>query len=70
MLNRNLICSFIIVLFHLVGLYGFLAPGFENLFIKLVPFHLLLMLVLMIITAWDKSSDIIDLPFWYIQQGF
>ena len=70
MLNRNLICSFIIVLFHLVGLYGFLAPGFENLFIKLVPFHLLLMLVLMIITAWDKSSDIVRFVFWVYLASF
>jgi putative membrane protein len=57
-------------LFHLVGLYGFLEPGFENLFIKLVPFHLLLMLVLMIITAWDKSSDILRFAILVYLAGF
>ena len=33
----------IIVIFHLVGLFGFLIPVAQPYFIKLVPFHLLLM---------------------------
>ena len=58
-MNRTLFCSLIIVLFHLVGLYGFLSPGLEDLFIKLVPFHLLLMLLLMVLTVNDRSADLI-----------
>lgn len=57
-LNRVQICSFLIVLFHAVGLIGFLIPGLETLFIRLVPFHLLLMLFLLILTAADHSSEL------------
>lgn len=57
-LSRLQICSFLIVLFHAVGLTGFLIPELEGLFIKLVPFHLLLMLSLLILTAADNSPDL------------
>jgi putative membrane protein len=33
----------IIVIFHLVGLLGFIIPGIDSQFLKLVPWHLLLM---------------------------
>lgn len=52
------ICSFLVVLFHAVGLAGFLIPDFEQLFIRLVPFHLLLMLLLLVVTADDKSTSL------------
>ncbi len=58
-MNRTLFCSIIIVLFHLVGLYGFLTPALELLFIKLVPYHLLLMLGLMVFTVNDRSLGLI-----------
>ncbi len=70
MLTRANICSLIIILFHLVGLYGFLNPGLHGLFIKLVPFHLLLMLVLLIISGYDGSSGILFLAFRIILAGF
>ena len=57
-LDKIKICSFLVVLFHGVGLAGFLIPDFEQLFIRLVPFHLLLMLFLLIITADDKSPEL------------
>lgn len=60
----------IIVLFHLVGLYGFLTPAFEDLFIKLVPFHLLLMLFVMVITANDRSADLIKFAIGIYLAGF
>lgn len=69
-MNRTLYCSFIIVLFHLVGLYGFLTPAFEDLFIKLVPFHLLLMLFLMILTVNDRSPDLIKFVIGIYLAGF
>ncbi len=58
-LNRTVICSFIIILFHLVGLYGFLTPELSELFIDLVPFHLLLMLLLLIFSIKERSSHIL-----------
>lgn len=58
-LNRTVICSFIIILFHLVGLYGFLTPELSELFIDLVPFHLLLMLLLLIFSIKEWSSHIL-----------
>lgn len=58
-LNRTVICSFIIILFHLVGLYGFLTPALSELFIDLVPFHLLLMLLLLIFSIKEWSSHIL-----------
>lgn len=58
-LNRTVICSFIIILFHLVGLCGFLTPELSELFIDLVPFHLLLMLLLLIFSIKEWSSHIL-----------
>ncbi len=69
-MKRNLLCSIIIILFHLVGLYGFLTPAFNGLFIKLVPFHLLLMLLLMIFTVNDKSADLIKFAIVVYLAGF
>jgi putative membrane protein len=60
----------IIVLFHLVGLYGFLTPAFELLFIKLVPYHLLLMLALMVITVNDRSLHLIKFAVSVYFAGF
>ena len=54
-LNKTIICSIFIVMFHLVGLYGFLNSDLEKLFIALVPFHLLLMLSLLVISTNDFS---------------
>ncbi|WP_411274358.1 carotenoid biosynthesis protein [Daejeonella sp.] len=56
MFNKANICSLIIILFHFVGLYGFLNPELSHLFVELVPLHLLLMLLLMMISGYDKST--------------
>jgi putative membrane protein len=40
----------IIILFHLVGLIGLSIPSLRPLFLKIVPWHLLLMLVVIIIS--------------------
>jgi len=58
-MNKNLFYGFIIVLFHLVGLFGFLNPAWEVFFIKLVPYHLLLMLLIMIFTVEDRSYNLL-----------
>lgn len=54
------VCSFLIVMFHLVGLTGFLVPSTISVFLKLVPFHLLLMVFLLIVSHRDKSNS-----FWF-----
>jgi len=40
----------VIVIFHLVGLLGFLIPSAQPYFIRLVPFHLLLMFVVIVLS--------------------
>jgi len=45
----------LIILFHAVGLTGFLMPELSPLFVKLVPYHLLLMLVVMLY-SYDRVS--------------
>lgn len=56
-LNKTIICTIFIVMFHLVGLYGFLNSDLEQLFIALVPYHLLLMLSLLAISTDDFSFN-------------
>lgn len=41
--RHNRIAITIIILFHIVGLIGFILPSFDVVFLKLVPWHLLLM---------------------------
>jgi bisanhydrobacterioruberin hydratase len=43
--GEQLTLIIIIVLFHLVGLIGFCIPSLHGLFLELVPWHLLLMLI-------------------------
>lgn len=56
-LSKANISRFFIVLFHIVGLVGFLNPNLNKLFLTFVPFHLLLMLILLVINqaAWGKN---------------
>lgn len=70
MFNRANICSFIIILFHFVGLYGFLNPNLSDFFIKLVPFHLLLMLLLLIISGYDGSRNFLVFALVVYSAGF
>lgn len=69
-LNKTIICSFLIILFHAVGLAGFLIPEYEQLFILLVPFHLLLMLLLLAVTADDNSTELKVFAFIVYVLGF
>ncbi|WP_245681390.1 carotenoid biosynthesis protein [Arcticibacter eurypsychrophilus] len=50
------ICAWLVVLFFTVGLGGFLYAPLIDLFKALVPYHLLLMLVLMIISQPGKKE--------------
>jgi putative membrane protein len=49
MFNKTRVSISIIILFHVVGLAGFFVPAFTPFFLRLVPFHLLLMLAVIII---------------------
>jgi putative membrane protein len=53
--NQMVIPIFIIILFHLVGLIGFLVPGLTPVFLRIVPWHLLLMLMVIIFS--HKNCD-------------
>ncbi len=58
LLNRSsLIISGLVLLFHAVGLYGFMDVERTATFIKLVPMHLLLMLALMLISQQEKNRN-------------
>jgi putative membrane protein len=46
--KQTVIVIFIIILFHFVGLIGFLIPGLIPVFLRIVPWHLLLMLMAII----------------------
>ena len=50
------ICAFLAILFYTVGFLGFTHPEYSNQFKLLVPFHLLLMFVLMLISHEDKNE--------------
>ncbi|WP_231459194.1 MULTISPECIES: carotenoid biosynthesis protein [unclassified Pedobacter] len=47
-LRKKKIAVAVIIIFHLVGLTGFLIPLLQPYFMKLVPFHLLLMFAIII----------------------
>ncbi len=46
----------IIILFHTVGLIGFFVPALTPLFLKLVPFHLLLMLLVILANHYRLNN--------------
>ncbi len=50
----------IVIIFHLVGLIGFLIPSFHRTFLSLVPYHLLLMF-LIIILSYNGEKKILFL---------
>ena len=52
MKKKQYILSFFVILFHLVGFLGFFF-GYKELFTSLIPFHLLLMLLLLV---WSYES--------------
>lgn len=51
--DKQTVLIFIIILFHVVGLAGFATDALQPLFLQIVPFHLLLMLVVVCISHQD-----------------
>lgn len=58
-LGKKELSIIFIIVFHIVGLIGFLVPALYELFLSLVPFHLLLMAGILIINQKEFS-----LNFW------
>ncbi|MDB5023874.1 MAG: hypothetical protein JWP78_1629 [Mucilaginibacter sp.] len=52
--NKQVIC--IIILFHLIGLIGLSIPLTRSIFIELVPYHLLLMLVIIMLSHQNTGG--------------
>jgi putative membrane protein len=60
----------IIILFHLVGLIGLLMPLSRSLFLQLVPYHLLLMSVVIIFTHQPLNKQFILFMLLIVALGF
>ncbi|RYZ99371.1 MAG: carotenoid biosynthesis protein [Sphingobacteriaceae bacterium] len=57
--KKNGLLIFIIILFHVVGLIGFALTAYRELFVMIVPFHLLLMLAMVLISHQYFNSRFI-----------
>lgn len=60
----------IIVLFHLVGLIGFAIPAMQPVFLKLVPWHILLMLIVILCSHRPMESKFILFALLITMSGF
>ncbi|WP_256009263.1 carotenoid biosynthesis protein [Desertivirga xinjiangensis] len=49
--------SILVILFHIIGLAGFAIPSLSKLWRDLVPFHLLIMFVILLVSQTGKNSD-------------
>jgi len=54
--SRQIILISIIILFHLVGIIGLAIPATRTIFLEIVPWHILLMLVVIIISHQSIDS--------------
>lgn len=68
-LNSKL-AIFIIVLFHAVGLIGLILPATHTLFLKIVPFHLLLMLLVVFFSHKGINTKYMGFAFVIYLSGF
>jgi putative membrane protein len=59
MLKNTTVSLIVIALFHIVGLIGFFVPALTPMFLRLVPFHLLLMLLVVLYNHYRP-----DEKFW------
>lgn len=57
--SKTTVSIIVIILFHIVGLAGFFIPAVTPLFLRLVPFHLLLMLIIVIINHYRPDEKFI-----------
>jgi len=70
MFSKTRVCILVIILFHVVGLAGFFIPAATPLFLRLVPFHLLLMLVIVIISHYRPDEKFFGFALLLFVLGF
>jgi putative membrane protein len=68
--NKTRLCIIVIILFHLVGLIGFIIPSLIVLFMALVHWHLLLMLGVIIYSHDNRDNKFILFTFVIAAAGF
>lgn len=56
-LDKSGLSKIFIIIFHLVGLIGFLLPKYHDFFLSFVPFHLLLMAGILIANQKEYSKN-------------
>jgi putative membrane protein len=59
-----------IILFHAVGLIGFCIPALRPLFLQIVPFHLLLMLIVIILSHQNRNDKFLAFVLAIFLSGF
>lgn len=57
-LDKSGVSKIFIIVFHLVGLVGFLVPHMEEFFLSFVPFHLLLMGAILIVNQREFNAKL------------
>ncbi len=68
-LNKPLLSILFIIIFHLVGLIGFMLPGRIDFFLSFVPFHLLLMALILLANQTDFNKNLWIGVFTFIAVG-
>lgn len=68
--RKATIAIVIIVLFHVVGLIGFFIPVLQPLFLKIVPFHLLLMLAVVVYSHQSFGLKLVKFALIVFTLGF
>lgn len=69
-LSKTNISIIVVILFHIVGLIGFLIPFLRPLFLQIVPFHLLLMLFLLLINHHGRIFKLLLFALIVMLSGF
>jgi putative membrane protein len=60
----------LVIMFHVVGLIGFLTPSLRLLFMQLVPYHLALMMVLLVLAHRPINTQFILFVLLILIMGF
>ncbi len=68
--GKTNVSIFIIIIFHIVGLIGFLVPFLRPLFLRIVPFHLLLMLFLLLLNHHGRFLKLLSFAAIIMVLGF
>lgn len=69
-LSRTSVAIIVIILFHAVGLIGFFIPAARPLFLQIVPFHLLLMLLVLLYSYGKPDARVVGFALLSYLLGF